>query len=231
MAQVHQVGEFPPPRPAITRTPKNPIDKSTIVSIYPKAIIERKYTIEPGLFEIPAGRFENPSILVVGTSSWWSYSGDTRPTIEVPVSSVVVAESVVKDFSNGMLACDMVDARPGLFFVPGELNILELKVRYKNALEEANVRQRAWFMNLVKIGDSLWARANGNPLCISEEMRIAARELSLNDKPWIKDFHTIELKPCFACGSLKNPLFPVCQVCRAIDPAHTLAKDIKFAGV
>lgn len=231
MPTVNQVGEFPPPRPAITRSPKNPIDKSTIVSIYPKAISERKYTIEPGLFEIPPGRYENPAILVVGTSSWWSYSGDTRPTIEVPVSSVVVAESIVKDFSNGMLACDMVDARPGLFYVPGEINILEIKVRYKNALEEANVRQRNWFMNLIKIADSLWARAGGNPMAISEEMKMAAREMNLNEKPWIKDFHTIELKPCFACGSLKNPLFPVCQTCRAIDPTHTLAKDIKFAGV
>lgn len=231
MPQVNQVGEFPPPRPAITRTPRNPIDKSTIVSIYPKFISERKYTIEPGLFEIPPGRFDNPAILIVGTSSWWSYSGDTRPTIEVPVSSVVVAESVVKDYSNGMLGCDMIDARPGLFYIPGEVSLLDLKVRYKNALEEANSKQRNWFMNLVKIGDSLWARAAGNPMAISDEMRLAARELNLNEKPWIKDFHTVELKPCFACGSLKNPLYPVCSVCRAIDPAHSATDEIKFAGV
>lgn len=221
------IAELPPPRPALTRTPKNPIDKSTIVSIYPKKIVEVKNTIEPGLFEIPPGRLDNPSILVVGSSSWWSYSGDTRPTIEVPISSVAIAESIIKDlqfdFSN-------VDAGPGLFFVPGEINLLDVKLRCKGALEEADRKQRIWFTALVRIGDSLWARSNGNPLCISDEMRLAAKELNMNEKPWLLDFQTVELKPCFACGGLKNPFYPVCPTCKAVDLNNPLAKEIKFAG-
>lgn len=169
--QFKQVAQFPPPRPTLSRVPPNPIDKSTIVSIYPKDIYERKFTIEPGIFEIPAGRLESPSILVVGTSSWWSYSGDTRPTINVPVSSVQIAEAVIKDWSNGMLACDMVDARPGLMFIPGEVTVLDVIARYKPQLEEVAAKQKNWFMHLTKIADSLWARSNGNPLVISDEMR------------------------------------------------------------
>lgn len=226
MSETRVVAEFPPPRSALTRTPKNPIDKSTIVSVYPKDIVERKNTIEPGLFEIKAGRLENPSILVVGSSSWWSYSGDTRPTIEVPISSVAIAESIIKDLQ---LDFSSVDAGPGLFFVPGEISLLDVKLRYKNALEEANARQRIWFAALVRIADSLWARANGNPLCISDEMRLAARELNFNEKPWLKDFQTIQLVPCFACGGLKNPSYPVCPQCHAIDKSNPLAKDIEFA--
>lgn len=222
------VAEFPPPRPALTRMPKNPIDKTTIVSIYPAPIREVKVTIEPGIFEIEAGRFDNPALLVVGSSSWWSYSGDTRPTIEVPISSISVAEAVVKDFSNGMIECDMVDARPGLFIVPGVISKLELIAKYKNELEEANTRQRNWFFKLVKTADSLWAVSNGNPKAISDEMRLAAQELNLKDKPWLRDFRTIELTPCFACGSLKNPQFPVCANCKAIDPNYK--GEIKFAS-
>lgn len=229
MAGPSQVAEFPPARQSLTRMSKNPIDKSTIVSIYPKLISERKFTIEPGLFEIPAGRLENPSILVVGTSSWWSYSGDTRPTIEVPISSVQIAEAVIRDFSNGMLACDMVDARPGLFFIPGELTLAQVQLGYKSELESVAAKQKNWFMNLVKIADSLWARAGGNPMAISEEMRLAATELNLKEKPWLKDFHTIELVPCKACGSLKNPLYPICSVCKSIDPEY-VGPEIKFAG-
>ena len=227
MAGPRQVAEFPPPRPALKKMPSNPLDKSTIVSVYPKFIREVKNTIEPGIFEIPAGRLETPAILVVGSSSWWSYSGDTRPTVQVPISSVQIAEAIIKD-----LAIDFstVDAGPGLFFIPGEVNLLDVKVRYKEALEIAHNKQKTWFMTLVKIADSLWARANGNPLTISDEMRLAARELNLNDKAWLRDCQTVELEKCFACGSLKNPAFPVCPTCKAIDPTHKLAGEIKFAG-
>jgi len=74
------VGEFPPPRSPVTRMPINPIDRSTIISIYPKLIHEKKETIEPGIFDISPGRLDNPGILVVGSSSWWSYSGDKKPS-------------------------------------------------------------------------------------------------------------------------------------------------------
>lgn len=217
--QFRQVAEVPL-RPPITRTSRNPIDKSTIVSIYPKEIIEYKVTIEPGKFVIPPGRMDNPGVLVVGTSSWWSYSGDSRPTIEVPISSVQIADAVIKDFSNGMLACDMVDARPGLFFVPGDITTLELKAKYKDAFKQAEAKQRVWYTNLVLIADSLWARANGNPLAISDEMRLAARELNLNNKPWLLDYQTIQMINCFACGTMKSPLYPICPNCKSIDPSY-----------
>lgn len=229
MSAPRQIAEMPPPRPALRRMPKNPIDRSTIVSIYPKAIREVKHTIEPGIFEIEAGSLENPAILVVGSSSWWSYSGDTRPTIEVPISSVQIAEAVIKDFSNGMLECDMDSSRPGLFFVPGELNLLEVKMKYKETLVEVNAKQRNWFHKLVSIADALWATSNNNPRAISDEMRLAAENLNLKDKPWLRDFRTIELVPCVACGSLKNPAFPVCSNCKHIDNAHPNSKGLEFA--
>ena len=69
-----QVGEFPGlgnPNRRTIRAPINPLDKSTVVSILPKQISERKITIQPGIFEISPGSFDNPAILVVGPSSWW----------------------------------------------------------------------------------------------------------------------------------------------------------------
>jgi len=212
------VGEFPPPRSPVTRMPINPIDRSTIISIYPKLIHEKKETIEPGIFDISPGRLDNPGILVVGSSSWWSYSGDTRPTIEVPISSVAIANSIIKDLQ---FEFSSVDAGPGLFFVPGEVSLIEVKTKYKAKLEETNNKQRAWFLILTQLADSLWARAHGNPLCISDAMRLAARELNLNDKPWLKDFQTVELAPCKLCGTLKNPIYPICPNCKSISPDYT----------
>lgn len=225
-----QVAEFPPSRPALTRTPKNPIDKSTIISIYPREINESKFTLQPTNFRIPAGTLEKPGVLVIGTASWWTYSGDNRPTIEVPVSSVAMADALIGDFCKGMLECDMVDARPGLIFIPGEYNYAEIMTnsKIKEALNEAAAKQKNWYYRLVKIADSLWARSNGNPLSIPDDSRLAAEQLQLKDKPWMQDYRTIQLVPCIACGSLKNPAFPVCSSCKAIDPTYN--GEIKFAG-
>lgn len=225
-----QVGEFPPQRiPINTRAPKNPIDKATIVSIYPRKISETKHTIDPSKFEIEPGRLEDPSILVVGSSSWWAFYGDGRPPIEVPISSVAIANSIIMDLSNATPECDMVDARPGLFFVPGEFNVLEVKTKFKSTLLEVAAKQKNWYLKLVRAADSLWARSNGNPLALSDEMRLAAQELNLKDKPWMMDFTTITMVPCVACGTLKNPAFPVCASCKAVDMSHPNAKELVFA--
>lgn len=213
----------------VTRAVKNPIDKSTIVSVFPKKIIERKFTIEPGLFEIPAGTLDNPSILVLGSSSWWKHFDENQPNLEIPVSSVSVANSVIKDYSNGMFGCDMEDSVPGLFFIPGEWSVSQIKEKYKDKLKEVYDKQWNWFNFLFGAAESLWARSGGNPLCISDEMRLAAIELGKKDRPWLLDFNKIQLVPCKACGTVKNPAFPVCSGCRYIDPTHPLAKDLKFA--
>lgn len=198
------------------RAPVNPLDKSTIVSIYPKHIVEKKCTLQPGIFEIRPGTYDKPATLVVGPSSWWKEIDDNQPLLEIAHSSIVVAESVVKDYCNGILACDMGENMPGLFFVPGEWAAAEIKAKYAKQLEEANRKQRNWFTSLVRMADALWSRSAGNPLAISDDMKMAARELNLVNKEWLKDSQTMELVRCQACGHLKNPLYPICSNCKAI---------------
>lgn len=198
------------------RAPTNPLDKSTIVSIFPKRIEERKHTIQPGLFQIEAGSFQNPAILVVGPSSWWKEIDENQPLLEIPHSSIQIADSVVRDYCNGIFACDMGNNMPGLFYLPGAFTVERLKKEHSGELELANRKQRSWYEILVKMADALWSRSNGNPLTISDEMRIAARELNLINKDWLKDAQTMELERCVACGQLKNPLYPVCPNCKNI---------------
>lgn len=213
------VGQFPllsDVKRRTIRAPVNPLDKSTVVSIFPKNIVERKFTIQPGIFEIQPGSYENPAILVVGPSSWWKEIDENQPLLEIPHSSIQIADSIVKDYCNGVVACDMHDAMPGLFFLPGEWTVEKIKKEKKAELDAANTRQRNWFTALVRMADALWSRSNGNPLTISDEMKIAARELNLVNKEWLKDSQTMELVRCQACGSLKNPLYPICSNCKAI---------------
>jgi hypothetical protein len=226
------VGEFPGHSASRRRTirgPVNPMDKTTIVSIYPEEIDEVKHTISPGRFIIPGGSYENPTVIVVGPSSWWREIDEEQPLLEIPVSSVQIADSIIRDYCNGVLGCNMADCMPGLFYVPGSFSLADIRKSYKHELDAALARQRNWYSNLVKLADSLWARSNGNPLAISDSMRTAAKELHL-DKDWMKDFKMVETVRCKACGSLLNPMFPVCPTCHAInDPAKAKELGLTFA--
>lgn len=211
------------------RMPVNQFDKSTVVSIYPRAIFERKVTISPGDFRIEAGSYDKPAILVVGPSSWFREIDQDQPLIEIPVPSVQIADSLVKDFCNGILGSNMSDSMPGLFWLPQALTVEQIKKDFKQQLDTARVKQNAYYQTLVKMADALWARTNGNPLVISDDMRLGAKELGLN-KDWTKEFQQMESVRCKACGSLKNPEFPVCPTCKAIDNPELASKlGIKFA--
>ena len=228
------VGQFPGlenHRRRTIRAAVNPLDKSTVVSILPKEIDEYKCTIQPGRFIIAPGTYEKPAVLVVGPSSWWKELDDNQPLLEIPQSSIAIADSVVKDYCNGILGCNMGDAMPGLFYVMGNFTSEEIKTKFKELVDAAKIKQDAWFKVLVQMADTLWARTNGNPLTISSDMRMAAKMLNLeNNKEWTKDSITSELVRCKACGALKNQLYPVCGSCKAIDNPE-LAKSLGLTFV
>lgn len=228
-----QVGEFPGIQQTGRRTiraPINPMDKSTIVSILPKAIHERKATIQPGFFDLAPGSFDSPSVLVVGPSSWWREIDENQPLLEIPVSSIQIADSIVRDYCNGLLAANMDDQMPGLFYIPGEYTVERLKKEHMPLLLKAQARQRKWFMELIRVADILWSRSNGNPLSISSDARLACAELNISNKPWLGDQQTAELVRCVACGSLRNANFPICQTCKAVaDPTLAAKLNLTFA--
>ncbi len=230
------VAEYPILKRAAIRSPVNPMDRSTIVSIFPVKIDEIKHTIFPGRFVIEPGTYEVPAILVVGSSSWWKESDPDQPLLEVPQGSTQVADSVVIDYSNGLYCCDMGEKRPGLFWIPGGLGLekgpdglpsgdvdqvdivkarQELKESYQHLIDLALQKQRNWYEELVKQADAMWARSDHNPRCISGFMRIAADDLGL-DKDWARDAVTMLKEKCPACGELRDANFPICQFCHTI---------------
>ncbi len=198
----------------VIRGPINPTDKTTIVSIYPMPMVEEQWTLFPGRWTMEAGTYEKPAILVVGSSSWFFDKDENSPVVEVPVGSIQIAESIVKSYHGSMLEATYGEAMPGVFFAPGDIPLIKIKTDYKNQLDRAMVVQKNWFAKLVRIADSLWARTNGNPISISDHMRMAAKELGLQDKPWLADFTSVSLIKCVACGALRDPQYPICQVCK-----------------
>ena len=215
------------------RGPKNELDKSTIFSIFPREINETKNTLEAPPFHLDAGYPDAPVRLVVGSSSWWREIDFEQPLLEIPVSSVQIAESVVKDYSNGILMCDMGERRPGLFFLPGDVSVDELKTKHKDILKLAITRQENWFRALVRLADSLWARTNGNPLAIDDNARMAAKMLKIEDRAWVSDFkmENVTMSSCPACGTLRNNLYPVCTNCKTVVDVDKFNKlGLKFAS-
>lgn len=210
------------------RYPANPLDKCTIVSIFPKKIDEFKYTIQPGRFIIEPGTFQNPSTLVVGSSSWWREIDEDQPLLEIPQSSVQVADSVVRDYCIGVIEYNGEEASPGLFYVLGEHSPESVQTNYSKELLKAKAKQDRWFTNLIRLASSLWARSNGNPLAVSDDMRMAAREMGQTDFDWMKDFRMTGMARCPACGNLRNPDFPICSHCGNLDKNHPGAKDLTF---
>lgn len=214
----------------IIRSVPNEYDKATIVSIYPRDIHEKKETIFPGVFDIPAGTVEKPSIVIIGPASWFRDMGEEMPTIEIPNNAVQVADSIITDYCNGLIEYDKKIAGPGLFFIPGTWNLREIKDKYKKEFDAAIARQALWFRRLVNLADKGWADTNGNPKAVNELMKMAASEIGVKDKDWMRSTIVSEMIKCVACGNLRNPSFPVCGHCnRVIDTelAKKLSLEIK----
>lgn len=216
-------------RVQIIPQPTNPLDKTTIFSIFPKEIIEDKITVFPGHFTIPPGSLEIPSRLVVGASSWWKEIHESEQLLEIPQHSLMMAKSIVNDYVSGMLGVSPDDG-PGLFFIPTEITSEEAKKTYPKVFADAHERQKRWYLKLVNLADQLWARTNGNPLSISDDMRLAARMLGRDGKEWLQNFEAVQSSRCPACGTMRNSLFPVCPTCRAVtDPEKAKKLGIKFS--
>jgi hypothetical protein len=224
------VNAFADTRKNVIPQPLNLLDKSTLFSIYPKEIVETKLTVFPGYFVIPEGSPEKPSRLVIGASSWWREIFESDQILEIPIHSVMMAKSIVDDWATTQFF-STPDKGPGLFFLPGDLTVEKAQKDFPLAFTNAKERQDRWFLSLVNAADQLWARTNGNPLSIDDNMRLSARMLGLDNKEWLQNFEAVQNTRCPACGTMKNAAFPVCATCGAItDQKKADSLGIKFQG-
>lgn len=217
-------------RSVLRRAPVNPLDRCTIVSIYPRKIDEKK-PVWPERFIIPPGSIDEPALLHVEPASCWREVDIDQPLIEIPISSLQIAHSVVHDYCVGIFEVNMGVAQPGIFYVPGLHNLESIFKNFAKEFENAAVMQATWYKKLIAEADSLWARTQGNPLAISLDMKMAAEHFQMREKPWMKDTYTMELTACPGCGTLRNPNFPICQHCKlVIDHEKFNALGMKFAS-
>jgi hypothetical protein len=210
------------------RQPVNPLDKCTIVSVFPKDIYDSKPMVFPGVFAMKAAKENDFNTLIVGPSSWWKEMEEGQPPLEIIHSSIQMAESFIKDYC-AQIGVEYGSKMPGLFFVPGAVSKDEILKKYSNKLDEYRDKQKEFFHNLVKLADIMFARTNGNPITISDDARLAANYLGMKDKPWLLDYQTMEKSPCKFCGEFINPKYPVCKHCHCVIDVELANKmNIRF---
>lgn len=216
------------PQPNIGRRviyplPKNPADKSTIVSVFPKEIDETKTTIFPQRYVIPAAAENDFSILVLNGASYYTPAAmDRMPPTEIQINAAQLAGSICNDYIQAIpLASN--DRKPGIFWIPGEYTKITI-LKYSDGnktfgqlLEQAREQQKRWFTAVLEEADVLWSRTNGNPRSISDYAKLAAELMGVaSQKPWMNNTVAATLDKCPACGELINSQYPVCKHCHAV---------------
>ena len=225
-------------RKVLHQLPKNQFDRATIVSIFPKIILEVKHTIFPGRFEVPAADKDDFSILVIESSSYYKPSTiEKMPPTEIQVNAAALAESIVNDYLSAVWLSSKGQRSPGIFWIPGEwtkktiVNYVDPKgVTFTQMLNAAREYQKAWFKLLVDAADELWARSGGNPKAIPEDSKLGAEYIGVEkSKPWMQNTIAAALSNCPSCGEMINLEYPVCRHCKAIiNKAKAKELDLVF---
>jgi hypothetical protein len=192
---------------------KNPKDRVTIFSIFPKQIDEFKITLFPSHYVIPAGSVEKPGFIHIGAASWWKEIFESNQIMEIIENAEDVARAIIGDYNNNLFGSSE-DAHPGLFFVPEEIGVDDAKKKYTANFAEALRKQRNYYLKQVNFADQIWSKQQ-NPAMIGEPMRLAAQELGL-DKEWASNYVQAAMSKCPACGVLRDTNFPVCAACNRV---------------
>jgi hypothetical protein len=206
---------------AITPPPKNELDVCTVVSIFPRKVIQTKPGLMPSHFELAPGTFDKPSVLIVEQGYWVKQLALEDEVVAMYTPSMLIANSIVQDTA---VIASGGDTGPGLFYVKGSHDVISIKKNHPSSLEKARERQDRWYRELIKLADSDWSKANGNSLAISDLYRMAANELGLKDKSWLKDEGHYEKIKCIACGVFNPPELVICPNCKVVLDAKKFAE-------
>lgn len=199
-------------------------DVSTVVSILPVPINEKKPGLNPGQFDMRPANDKDFQLLVIERCHHPVYIDETRPRLIVPDPSDIVAESIVTDYKVAMVGFQAGECEPGLGWVPGEYNNDEngkkaFAIEHSELLEDLHRLQLGWFRRLLEIADDDWSRYKQHKF-ITPLQRIAAEALGQTNREWLLS-HRIEeaMSKCKFCFTQVHPLAIICHSCRGVlDP-------------
>jgi hypothetical protein len=195
------------------------VDVSTVVSILPYSISERKPGLIPPEFKIDAVKNGDFELLVVERCRHPVYLDDTRPRLLVPDPSDVVAESIVLDHKKSIsLGYEPGVSEPGLDWVSGEFKNDEegrklFKIQHAAVLTQMERLQFNWYKALIRIADDDWNKYHMHKF-ITDLQRTAARTLNVTTKDWMLETQIEEsMGRCKFCFTTIHPQAQICFNC------------------
>lgn len=206
------------------------MSKTTVVSIFPRDIDERKPGISPGHFTIPKAREGDFELIYLGDSFYWVTFEDQKPPLKMVSDSQEIANSLINDFVRNIPGYNpTANAMPGLFSIPGHPSKGEILAKYRKELEEARIRQRNWYEKVVYEADDLWMRFRQHRM-ISSLQRFACKSLGL-EREWSVDIPVDipKVTLCPACQEKVSPVAVICGHCSCVLDEEKY-KKMKFAG-
>lgn len=207
--------------------------RGTVVSWYPFPIENiHKPGLMPEYFKINNGEFEKkiPGITEIDSVKRRQYINEDQGWAESLVPANELCTSLVNDYLNSCISID-VNAGPGIFWVPGKVNLALLIANkdYKPLLDKHFDRQILWFKALVKTADDSWQEARKHR-AITTIQKYAATYLDL-DREWLMDREVEDsMSKCEACGTQVPVEGIKCAACGFIlNPEKYKAMKERFA--
>lgn len=197
---------------------------ATVISICPFPISEFKPGLFPNTYNLDAVKPGDIGILNIPDTVYYKHRIPVvGNVITVPVPATQLAESIVADRMTGQLLYSET-SKPGLFWVKGTYNKTEVRVKFAAELAVANLLQKQWFADLVKLADDDWNEHHQHKY-ISDLQRHAAKDLNL-ERDWLVSVITDVDKKCIACYSNMHINAAICPTCKT-DQEEFAAKRAK----
>lgn len=208
----------------------------TVASLIPWPLQEYKPGLMPGHYHIAASDTHIPTCIYISNKTiHYVYLDDTRGSLPARDPSDEVARSIVRDYIASQLGVDE-GAHPGIFWLPGYVEPLEIVNNFKDLLKENQEAQSKWFLNLCRIADDDWTRYRKHNV-ISDFQRTAASLIGWNpdDHEWMRaqvqePEPLVPMKKCIACRQSIDADAVICNFCKCIvDPEKATKLGIKFS--
>jgi hypothetical protein len=211
-------------------------DISTVVSILPYPLWEKKPGLVPADFRIPYTAPGDFTLFTVERCTHPVYLDSERPRLIVPDPSDLVAASICNDHKIAMICYEFEVAEPGLSWVWGEyLNTPDGKkafsITHKSLLDSMTALQKVWYERLLVMADDDWAHYRKHKF-ITELQRTAATVLGQTDREWmVRERIEEALSKCKFCFSMIHPLACVCPSCHGIVDEKRYRAEFLGAGL
>lgn len=186
---------------------------ATIFNRSPLSVNEQLPGIHPSYVILPAPkRDEGMTNYCIENAVYYIYLDADRPQMEKPVPADELAYSILEGLYSSWPYVT-TNARPALFFLPGQWTNEAAEREYQNQIKELDEKQMAWYQVLLEQGDGMYARANRDPRVITILHREAASRLGAK-REWAFNMDPDKRCPFCAAPVIFNAV--ICRECKEV---------------